>query len=431
MQAAADATPSFLRLLRDERVHTVLIAGCGGGFDFMHSGHFIPMLLAWNKTLIFHSYSFGDPTTITGAAKFTADASVPAEVRESVPPMMANCAWPAVCVVDGNCVSRSNYGPEVALCSFLDKRFPDRAPKRLTFPVKKAGTDQPAAATGTPDTKDSSGEHKQGAWWLYASYARHWTAHALQHFYHTLAVLHDVDAILIIDGGSDSLMKGDEAGLGDPIEDAASVAAVASLPNTVPAPKTTTKAKAAAAAAAAATVDFVPVRVLVALGFGCDRFNTVEDRDSFAAIAELTALTRPPANAIETDHCGKDTSAAPHQPAMPGFLGVLAMERFSAAAQFYSDLIDFTQDKYSFRSVIANSIVETTRGAFGDKVVPPTLRGRVAPGQLDLWPLMSFAFAFDPRLMMRRSLLCPLLAPCKTTDDMYFALNRMRKELRR
>ena len=60
-----------------------------------------------------------------------------------------------------------------------------------------------------------------------------------------------------IDGGSDSLMRGDESGLGDPIEDCVSVTASAAL----------------------GAADGIRTKLLISIGFGMDRFNNVCDAD--------------------------------------------------------------------------------------------------------------------------------------------------------
>src|SRR5262249_27346486 len=71
-----------------------------------------------------------------------------------------------------------------------------------------------------------------------------------------------IDAILLVDGGSDILMRGDESGLGTPAEDMASLAAVA-------------------------RVD-VPVRLVACVGFGVDAFHGVCNAHYLEAVAELT-----------------------------------------------------------------------------------------------------------------------------------------------
>ena len=92
---------------------------------------------------------------------------------------------------------------------------------------------------------------------IYAYYARAFSVPMLRQLYEQLIQAHAIDAIVIVNGGSDSLMAGDEEGLGDPIEDAVSVATVASL-------------------------DPRLLKILVSIGLGTDRYNHVSDAASFA-----------------------------------------------------------------------------------------------------------------------------------------------------
>ncbi|MGX6602514.1 DUF1152 domain-containing protein [Micromonosporaceae bacterium Da 78-11] len=73
-----------------------------------------------------------------------------------------------------------------------------------------------------------------------------------------------VDAIVLVDGGTDILMRGDEAGLGTPEEDMTSLAAVAGL-------------------------DEVPVRLVTCLGFGIDAYHGV---NHVQVLENLAALDR-------------------------------------------------------------------------------------------------------------------------------------------
>jgi hypothetical protein len=70
------------------------------------------------------------------------------------------------------------------------------------------------------------------------------------------------DAVVLVDGGTDSLMRGDEAGLGTPEEDIASIAAVDELE--------------------------VAGKYLVCLGFGVDAFHGVCHAHALEAVADLT-----------------------------------------------------------------------------------------------------------------------------------------------
>jgi len=73
----------------------------------------------------------------------------------------------------------------------------------------------------------------------------------------------DVDAIVLIDGGTDSLMRGDEAGLGTPEEDIAASPPLNDLD--------------------------VEKKFLVCLGFGVDSFHGVCHSHAFEAVADLTS----------------------------------------------------------------------------------------------------------------------------------------------
>ena len=60
--------PTFLRKLAEPSIKTVLLCGCGGGFDSVHSLTLYPELMRLEKNVVLGSYSFGDPNEITGAA---------------------------------------------------------------------------------------------------------------------------------------------------------------------------------------------------------------------------------------------------------------------------------------------------------------------------------------------------------------------------
>jgi Protein of unknown function (DUF1152) len=203
--------PAFARRLSDPSIRTVLLCGCGGGFDFVHSLALYPELVRLGKAVVLGSYSFGDPRRIGGDA-----------------PVVFEEAGAVVKRVTAASVPDPYYGPEVHACSFLDGRYPGSSPHSA-----------------------------------YAYYARAFTVPLLRRLYGQLVREHAVDAAVLVDGGSDSLMAGDEEGLGDPIEDAVSVAAVASLGG-------------------------LRLKALISVGLGADRYNQVSDAASLRAVAELT-----------------------------------------------------------------------------------------------------------------------------------------------
>jgi hypothetical protein len=323
---ASPLLPEFLKLLASPSIHTVMLAGCGGGFDFVHSLALYPELKRLNKRVVIGSYSFGDPHEITGEAPVVFDVGGIIAKR-----------------VTAESVPNSYYGPEVHVCSFLDEQYPEDVPH-----------------------------------FVYAYYARSFTVPLLQRFYRQLIEEHSVDAIVIVDGGSDSLMVGDEEGLGDPIEDCVSVTTLASLRD-------------------------IQAGILISIGFGCDRFNHVSDCASLRAIAELTASG--------------------------GFLGAVAMSPQNAGFRFYRDCLDHIYERQGFRSVIAGAIVSAGEGHFGSDSVPLRLQRRVDAGGLFHWPLMSVLWAFDAAKVAERSLMSKWIAERASVRECYDAVFEGRENL--
>ena len=311
--------PTFLRQLADPEIKTVLLCGCGGGFDFVHSLTLYPELLRLGKAVVIGSFSFGDPYKIGRAA-----------------PVVFNEAGVIAKRVTAASAAAERYGPEVHVCSFLDLCFPAASPH-----------------------------------FAYAYYARSFTVPVLTRLYRQFIELHSIDAIVLVDGGSDSLMVGDEEGLGDPIEDAVSVATVAALPG-------------------------LKARVLVSVGLGTDRFNQVSDAASLRAIAELTKLG--------------------------GFLGAVSLEPEAAGSRFYRDCLEHIYQRQGFRSVLAGSIASAMMGSFGIDEVPPGLQHRVRRGKLFLWPLMAMLWGFDVEVVARRSLIAKWIRDCPTVPECHAAL---------
>jgi hypothetical protein len=323
--------PTFLHRLTDPSVRTVMLCGCGGGFDFVHSLLLYPELKRLGKSVVIGSYSFGNPNRITGDAEtiFKRGGAIAKRVTAASRP-------------------DPYYGPEVHVCSYLDSAYPASAPHSV-----------------------------------YAYYARAFSVPLLRQLYEQLIRAHAVDAIVLVDGGSDSLMAGDEEGLGDPIEDAVSVTTVASL-------------------------DPRLVRILVSVGLGTDRYNHVSDAASLRAIAELTR--------------------------MGGFLGAVSLEPSSPCYQFYRDCLEHIYRAQGFRSVLAGTIASAIEGWFGRDVVPPLVQGRVREGELFLWPLMAVLWAFDVESVARRSLIARWIGECQSvrecTDAFLAARDRLGAGLR-
>ncbi len=312
--------PSFLAHLADPSIRCVLLCGCGGGFDFVHALLLLPELRRLGKDVVIGSYSFGQPADIEGGTTAFSQQGVVAKK------------------VSAQCRAPRHYGPEVHLCSFLDLREPAGAPHEV-----------------------------------YAYYARAFTVPLLAELYRQLIDAHGIDAVVLVDGGSDSLMVGDEEGLGDPVEDAVSVAAVASL-------------------------NGLKAKVLLSIGLGSDRYNHVSDAASLRAVAELTS------------------SGA--------YLGAVSIEPRSEGFALYSSCLAHLDQRQSFRSVLASNIRAAVQGGFG----PAGSEGR-AQDSVYLWPLMAMMFAFDVDKVAERSLMAGWIRDCRSVLDCHLAVERGRREL--
>lgn len=181
---------------------------------------------------------------------------------------------------------------------------------------------------------------------------------------------HDVDAALTIDGGSDGLMRGDEAGLADCIEDATSLAACAAL-----------QVRSG-------------VRLLVSAGFGCDRWNGISDASALRAVAELTSAG--------------------------GFRGTLSIEPTGEPACFYERCLRHIYARQSSRLLVSYTIMNAARGAYGRAQHPDIrdLEDNRRQWEGFTWPLSAILWAFDATVAARRSLLCSWLADVDTVAEL-------------
>jgi len=215
---------------------------------------------------------------------------------------------------------------------------------------------------------------KSAPHFLYAYNAREWTIPLLSKFYEFIIKEHKIDAIISFDGGSDSLMKGDEEGLGDPLEDAVTVGTIASLKG-------------------------LKLKVLISIGFGSDRFNQVSDASSLRAVAEITSAG--------------------------GFLGSMSLLPSSPCYQFYKELVEHVYSRQVFRSVLTGFILAATRGVFGFEV-PDEAGNRVRKGEGYIWPLMAILWAFNPETIAKRSLIIEWIKDLTTIDQCYAIIRKNR-----
>jgi hypothetical protein len=168
---------------------------------------------------------------------------------------------------------------------------------------------------------------------------------AYQHLVRELGV----GAVVLVDGGTDILMRGDEAGLGTPQEDMTSLAAVSKL---------------------AGVESFV-----ASIGFGIDTYHGV----CHAHVLENIA-------AIERDG---------------GYLGAFAVTAAMPEGRAYLSAVSHAQQLTPGRpSIVNGSIAAAIEGQFGNVAFTQ----RTAGSELFINPLMALYFGFELSAVARRSL---------------------------
>jgi len=171
-----------------------------------------------------------------------------------------------------------------------------------------------------------------------------------------------VDTIILVDGGTDSLMRGDEAGLGTPHEDVASILAVNELN--------------------------VERKLLACLGFGVDHFHGVYHAQFLEAVAELT-----------NKHA---------------YLGMFSLLEEMPEVQSYREA-----SRYVFRqmphhvSIVSSSIISAIEGKYGDYHATP----RTQYSKLWINPLMPVYWCFQLREVADRILYRESMLQTETIND--------------
>ncbi|WP_392673070.1 DUF1152 domain-containing protein [Streptomyces sp. LN785] len=158
--------------------------------------------------------------------------------------------------------------------------------------------------------------------------------------YRALIERYEIDAVVLVDGGTDILMRGDETGLGTPEEDLTSVAALAGID--------------------------VPERLVVSIGFGIDAYHGVSHG---LVLENIAALERAGA-------C----------------LGAFSVSRTTREGALFIDAVAHAQRHTpEHPSIVNGSIAAAVEGAFGNVQFTSRTRG----SELFINPLMSLCFAFE------------------------------------
>ena len=171
-----------------------------------------------------------------------------------------------------------------------------------------------------------------------------------------------IGAVVLVDGGTDILMRGDEAGLGTPEEDMTSLAAVSKLSG---------------------------VEAFVAsIGFGIDTYHGV----CHAHVLENIA-------ALKRDG---------------GYLGAFSVTAAMPEGRAYVSAVSHAQKATTGRpSIVNGSIAAAMEGQFGDV----RFTSRTADSELFINPLMAIYFGFELPAVARRSLYLEQLEGTETIFD--------------
>jgi len=218
--------------------------------------------------------------------------------------------------------------------------------------------------------------HQQGdetVVWLIASTG----VPLVQQAYERLIRKLKIDAIILVDGGVDSLMRGDESNPGSLLEDTISLTAIEPLD--------------------------VPVKVMASIGFGTE---VEEDVCHYTALENMAALIK-----------------------LGGFYGSCALTPQMEAFQKYEAACRHVWEQPKRKkSHISTRIIPAVNGEFGNYHMYEDDDYRFS--RLFISPLMSLYWFFDADVVVKHSLLADEIRYATTKEDAFrTALNFMRGEL--
>ena len=291
-----------------ETAQTILLAGCGGGYDIYCGLPLYFGLREMGKTVHLANLSF---------------SSIQASNGRKLPGGMVE--------VDSRTKGEMRYFPEMHLAQWL----------------ANGGIDAPIYCLAHEGVRPVTASYQ----WLVENLG--------------------VDAILLVDGGTDSLMRGDETGLGTPEEDMVSIAAVNQMD--------------------------VDNKWLVCLGFGVDTFHGVCHAQFLEAVADLT-------------HAG-------------GFLGAWTLTPDMPEVQQYAAACAYTHKRmFNNPSIVSSSILSAVVGRYGDYHATTRTEG----SELFINALMTLYWAFQVDAVANRNLYLNELRDTETYYDVVTAILQFR-----
>lgn len=184
-----------------------------------------------------------------------------------------------------------------------------------------------------------------------------------------------LDAVVLVDGGTDILLRGDEINLGTPAEDATSLAAVAGLD--------------------------VPTRIVACLGFGIDAYHGVSHSNWLENAAALTAAK--------------------------GFLGATALiDKMPEVRQYIDAVNDADRLNPQRPSIVNGSVVSAIEGRFGNY----HRSMRTSSNELFINPLMALLWFFDLKTAAAHNLYLDKLKGTTTMREVELAIEAFHATVR-
>ena len=183
------------------------------------------------------------------------------------------------------------------------------------------------------------------------------------------------DALILVDGGTDSLMRGDEAGLATPEGDAVSLLAASRLEN-------------------------IPIKLLVCLGFGIDAHGGVCHAHFLENVAALSREN--------------------------GYLGAWSLTFDSEEFRLYREACEYTFARLPHQpSIVNSSIIAAVAGSFGDVHSTKRTEG----SQLFINPLMALYWSFRLKNVARRNLYLDQIHNTDTLEEVALTIEKFRESL--
>ena len=190
----------------------------------------------------------------------------------------------------------------------------------------------------------------------------------LIHAYQEIIKINNIDTILLVDGGTDSLMKGNEKSLGSPTEDSTSIAAVNYIKG----------------------ID----KYLLCLGFGVDSFHGINHYLFLENVSEL----------IKNN----------------GFYGTFSILKDMDEFKKYKDACKYVYSYMNYPSIVNSSICDATDGYFGNYHSTDRTNGN----KLFINHLMSIYWCFDLDKVANNCLYLSKIINTKTYEEVREAIHK-------